>query len=133
MTEPTYQDLKACPFCGGDKLNIFYQTKSSTGETKERVQCVPCGVEVDLWTWNPRPYEAEIQALKAENAELRARIPNWVPIGNIPAEWKDGRDLDAFHTMLGIIANCEPEVVEMMKGITHVKLPQTPPQRSNHD
>lgn len=64
--------------------------------------------------------EKEIQ--KAENP--------WVPIADIPEEWKDVDRLDCFHINMGRMPECAPSVIPTFGGITHVMLPPQPPKES---
>ena len=62
------EELKACPFCGGEKLKDGYNSKYD-------IFCSRCGNFDNMKSlWNTRPIEdklkAEIERLKAENKEL---------------------------------------------------------------
>ena len=46
------EELKACPFCGSDNLNVFGQYRN--GNHSERVQCLGCKSENDIFKWNTR-------------------------------------------------------------------------------
>ena len=81
------EELKACPFCGGDNIVVkpedsFYYVESEFPFAK----CLDCGVMIKAEkyyntgrkgfdvTWNTRSYESDIESLQAENAKLRDEL-----------------------------------------------------------
>ena len=81
------EELKACPFCGGDNIVVkpedsFYYVESEFPFAK----CLDCGVMIKAEkyyntgrkgfdvTWNTRSYESDIESLQAENAKLKAKL-----------------------------------------------------------
>jgi DNA repair exonuclease SbcCD ATPase subunit len=75
-------ELKECPFCGGDKFNI----------DRDMLSCHNCAAQLDTFgwempevieAWNSRAYdkkieqlESELQELQKENARLEAKATN---------------------------------------------------------
>lgn len=65
------EELRSCPFCGGNKFMEQYYNDDV------RIRCKKCGLTADYYTkleyaingWNTRPIE---DALRAENERLRA-------------------------------------------------------------
>ena len=81
------EELKACPFCGGDNIVVkpedsFYYVESEFPFAK----CLDCGVMIKAEkyyntgrkgfdvTWNTRSYESDIESLQAETAKLKAKL-----------------------------------------------------------
>ena len=63
MTEPTQQNLKPCPFCGGKGIIGTYRCVTDY----KWVDCERCfATAPSLGQWNKRDYEAEIRVLKIQ-------------------------------------------------------------------
>ena len=79
-------DILPCPFCAHSDDSVFLHTDDDADWLKE-VYCDNCGASssscsreqtaIDLWN-------------------TRATVYPWVPIGDIPQEWKDGRSVLAW-------------------------------------
>ncbi len=69
-------ELKICPFCGGDDLNVFrVDEESKCGY--DCVECNGCGVEVfgDVDEWNKRATDATMDKLM-NLARLASLLPH---------------------------------------------------------
>ena len=62
-------ELKPCPFCGGDPSASTERVGNSTWLTF--VRCGPCAFDMQMSKWNRRPIE---DALRAELEEAREAI-----------------------------------------------------------
>ena len=96
------EELKACPFCGGDNIVVkpedsFYYVESEFPFAK----CLDCGVMIKAEkyyntgrkgfdvTWNTRSYESDIESLQAENAKLKEVIESK---GKLIHDWIERHD-----------------------------------------
>ena len=67
-------ELKACPFCGGNNLSAYLSNQGSS-----IVYCINCyednnGLSRDIVGWNTRPLEDELQARITELEDVLEEI-----------------------------------------------------------
>jgi len=83
MNDKTKEELKPCPFCGGNDLSLM--AGNVTGKY-HKILCYDCNAVIasstrQAWqAWNTRAYEPELTQLREENERLKAmllELSNW--------------------------------------------------------
>lgn len=68
MTKERYEELKPCPFCGGENFHIDEQNVAAT------VTCEDCRARHYKTEWNTRPKEVELMELLVEAREALQKV-----------------------------------------------------------